>query len=372
MESVALITKRSFVYYTTTGADASELEPFNKFEAEIPITDNAQFIYTYVRQLVIQHQSEKPNEYEPIDWPNADGTCSLAGITGEQFGLGTQRWYNGAIEFSTPLWFHIDGLLIIVCKLELWPQHLLHLDRLLGSAFEIHDLFAHNQNKSVLNQIAIAARDDFHSRWSRTHPVLAIRKPTTTNNTCYLVNKFTGFGEWIIEFTNDRIYIVTPEQSHKGWMDGDTFNRTEYQGVFDYATPDVVQVCIDWLTTNHQQYCSATSPLVEGGNARLSKTEIATIAKNLVNNSWFSSRAIRGGLSLSCVFLPLAFLGREEIDARNDQGVGMVIAPMSDAGPMAVNGYPIFSTARLIGIEDADLILERYHKLVAVLNSVDD
>lgn len=91
---------------------------------------------------------------------------------------------------------------------------------------------------------------------------------------------------------------------------------------------------------------------------RMTEDEIAETVIGIVQARIFTGSQCPPDM-LASVFMPLALGGLEGIDWDE---LGNVIEDLSKAGPMAVNGYPMFFSCRLIHIKDWEVIAERVPK----------
>jgi hypothetical protein len=71
---------------------------------------------------------------------------------------------------------------------------------------------------------------------------------------------------------------------------------------------------------------------------------------------------------LPVVFLPLCTGG--VLDDYDLDTVGNVVEDLSKAHELAVNGYPIFTTCRVIHKDDWDAVIVRYRKIVEIANDL--
>lgn len=90
--------------------------------------------------------------------------------------------------------------------------------------------------------------------------------------------------------------------------------------------------------------------------------EIKELALGIYKGEIFTSLQIRENDTylLSTIFMPLMFMDKEQIDKMEKHKAYMFYANMSEAGPRAINGYPIFMSMNYINEEDCKKVLEKY------------
>ena len=55
---------------------------------------------------------------------------------------------------------------------------------------------------------------------------------------------------------------------------------------------------------------------------------------------------------ITSIFLPLALLNDEQVNAMEDRGVSLIFADMANAMPWGVNGFPTFSKCETLNEEE--------------------
>ncbi len=98
---------------------------------------------------------------------------------------------------------------------------------------------------------------------------------------------------------------------------------------------------------------------------RVDHGELKKLAVALFSNQLFTSSHIEKGQEhlASSIFMPLLFLdndGREQLAAKKPH---VFYEFMSEAGPRAINGYPIFMSVKMLVKEDWDLVKEMAAKM---------
>lgn len=99
---------------------------------------------------------------------------------------------------------------------------------------------------------------------------------------------------------------------------------------------------------------------------RKTSAELSEIARGIVANEIFTDRHIAPGDErlLPIVFAPLGFLDRKQVlELQRKQRPGMMFAKMAQAGPRAINGYPMFFELTLLHPEDAKIVWDQVKAL---------
>lgn len=98
--------------------------------------------------------------------------------------------------------------------------------------------------------------------------------------------------------------------------------------------------------------------------------ELHEIAVGIAQNAIFTDRHIapRDGRMTSMIFMPLGFLDRKQLlHLQRKQRPGLIYAKMADAGPRAVNGYPMFFTCSMLHPDDATIVWARYTEIMSLM-----
>jgi hypothetical protein len=91
--------------------------------------------------------------------------------------------------------------------------------------------------------------------------------------------------------------------------------------------------------------------------------EIKKLAEDMYKGFVFTDRHLNSVDELSMVFLPLALAGKELIGELQKMPTGMIYEYIDKAGPMGVNGMPMFTSFRVVSMEDTKKIFEYYNKI---------
>jgi hypothetical protein len=98
----------------------------------------------------------------------------------------------------------------------------------------------------------------------------------------------------------------------------------------------------------------------------LTDEQIHEIALGIFKNDIFTDRHVREGDQnlMTMIFMPLGFLDKRQIlDLQRKARPGLLYAHMRNAGPRAINGYPMFMEMSMAGPQDATKIWNEYKRL---------
>ena len=98
---------------------------------------------------------------------------------------------------------------------------------------------------------------------------------------------------------------------------------------------------------------------------------IKKLAEDIYRGLVFTDRHVQNPDDISRVFLPLVFLKKEQIEELLADLPGMMIYEYMDkAGPMSINGMPIFYSLRLLDQEDVKKVNEKYLQIKEAIEKV--
>ena len=92
----------------------------------------------------------------------------------------------------------------------------------------------------------------------------------------------------------------------------------------------------------------------------LADEEVKKLADDIYKGLVFTDRHMNNPGDMPRVFMPLALLKKEQIDEFNANPPGMVYEYMDKAGPMSINGMPMFFSFRFISQKDAKKVSKKY------------
>jgi hypothetical protein len=87
-------------------------------------------------------------------------------------------------------------------------------------------------------------------------------------------------------------------------------------------------------------------------------SELRKMAVDMYHNRIFTDRHIPEHSQdlIGSIFMPLLFLKEDEREFLKD--VGMIYAPMSEAGPRCINGFPMFTSMGYLNQHDTQIVLQ--------------
>ena len=99
---------------------------------------------------------------------------------------------------------------------------------------------------------------------------------------------------------------------------------------------------------------------------------LAKLAKDIAMNLVFTSFHIPENQMdiLPSVFMPLALGALSDQTQEYILDVGMVYSNYSEAGPMGINGFPIFFSCGFLSKDDTKIVMEKVNKIKVALDSI--
>ncbi len=98
--------------------------------------------------------------------------------------------------------------------------------------------------------------------------------------------------------------------------------------------------------------------------------EAKQLAEDMYKGLVFTDRHVQRKEDIPGVFMPLALMDSKFVEELQKNPPGMIYEYMDKAGPMAMNGMPMFLSCRMISIDDAKKVFERYNKIREAIESV--
>jgi len=102
----------------------------------------------------------------------------------------------------------------------------------------------------------------------------------------------------------------------------------------------------------------------------LSEEEISNLAEDIYRGSVFTDRHVHNPEDVPMVFMLLALIEGETLERLRKDPPGMIYEYMDKAGPMAINGMPMFLSLRMANQEDAKKVFERVRKIGEAVKGV--
>lgn len=105
---------------------------------------------------------------------------------------------------------------------------------------------------------------------------------------------------------------------------------------------------------------------------RQSDAELKQLAKDIVAGKVFHSGMLHESDShiAGSIFMPLTFMTAKQMKALRKDNPGLIYEYMDKAGPRAINGYPIFTSCRMLNQKDLEKLREYIVKVQEALASV--
>jgi len=101
----------------------------------------------------------------------------------------------------------------------------------------------------------------------------------------------------------------------------------------------------------------------------MSDAEVFSLAERIYKNEVFTDRHVRNPADLRMVFMVTMFM-EPKLAKKMLPNTGMIWAPMSDAAPAGVNGYPCFFSASFVGKPDAKRVWAKYEEIKASMEKL--
>lgn len=98
--------------------------------------------------------------------------------------------------------------------------------------------------------------------------------------------------------------------------------------------------------------------------------EMTQIAKDIWSGKIFTSSHITEKSIIYQVFQSLIFLSPEAIDDLKARDVQLFFEYLSEAGPRAINGYPIFLSCSFLTGEELKFVNNKYQEIVKVMGEI--
>lgn len=98
--------------------------------------------------------------------------------------------------------------------------------------------------------------------------------------------------------------------------------------------------------------------------------DIKKLADDIYKGLVFTDRHIQNPDDVPRVFIPLVLLKKEQIEELNVRSIGMIYEYIDKAGPMSINGMPMFLSLRMLSQEDAKKVNEKYLLIKDVIGKI--
>lgn len=98
--------------------------------------------------------------------------------------------------------------------------------------------------------------------------------------------------------------------------------------------------------------------------------DIKKLADDIYKGLVFTDRHIKNPDDIHRVFIPLTLMKEEQIEEFKANPPGMIYEYMEKAGPMSINGMPIFFSFRFLNQEDSKKVFDKYNKIKEAVEKV--
>jgi hypothetical protein len=94
-----------------------------------------------------------------------------------------------------------------------------------------------------------------------------------------------------------------------------------------------------------------------------SDEELKRLALALFRGDIFTDRQVQNVVDMAAVFMPLALMSPEQAKELAEKKPALIFEYVSKAGPIAVNGMPIFSSFHYLNEEEYTKFAQFYNKI---------
>lgn len=103
---------------------------------------------------------------------------------------------------------------------------------------------------------------------------------------------------------------------------------------------------------------------------RMTDEQCKRLALDLHAGRVFTDRDCRNPQDVTMVFMPLLFMSREDANNMVEDEIALVYEYMSEAGPRACNGMPMFMSCRMLNRKDFEVVREYHGKLIEAVKAL--
>lgn len=103
---------------------------------------------------------------------------------------------------------------------------------------------------------------------------------------------------------------------------------------------------------------------------RKTESDIQEIANGVKSGSIFCSLQIQDPQLMGSVFMPIGLGAFSSVPSDYLRTIGMIYAYMSDAGPRAINDYPMFFSMKLLHVEDMPIFMNRIREIEKAMGQI--
>lgn len=108
----------------------------------------------------------------------------------------------------------------------------------------------------------------------------------------------------------------------------------------------------------------------KGKYKSMTDEEIKKLAEDMYKGLIFTDGHVDRREEIAMVFMPLSLMGKDDIENLTKNSPGMIYEYIDKAGPMAINGMPIFLSFRMVNMEDTKKVIDCYNKIIKAVSDV--
>lgn len=108
----------------------------------------------------------------------------------------------------------------------------------------------------------------------------------------------------------------------------------------------------------------------EDGYVRMSDDKIKELAQDMYKGLIFTNMHLQNHEDIPRVFVPMMMLDKEQVEEIKRNPPGMIYEYMSSAGPLSINGMPIFMSFRMLNKEDTKRVIKKYNEIKGAIEKI--
>ena len=123
------------------------------------------------------------------------------------------------------------------------------------------------------------------------------------------------------------------------------------------------------MKKDKNSYCEA-----ENGeeNRQKSNNELRKLAVDIFKGMVFTDRHVQIKEDVPRVFMPMALMGRQQVEDFQKKSPGLIYEYMDKALPKSINGMPMFLSFRFLSIEETKKVFDFYTKIIDAVEKVEE
>lgn len=100
--------------------------------------------------------------------------------------------------------------------------------------------------------------------------------------------------------------------------------------------------------------------------------ELKKLAEDIYKGLVYTHQHIEKLEDIRTVFMPLAFIDKEQLDELINDAPGLMYEYLDKASPRTINGMPIFFSVSMLSIADAEKVHKYYNKIVKAIKGISE